>query len=175
MGRRIWLLKHVLAGLAVVGLCIPQAALAAADSDSGRSAVADIQLHKGGILFGKVVNPQNVIVAGAEVSLYGGDRVLAKAKTDQHGQFAFRGLRQGVYHVAAANGGGALRVWPQEVAPPASQPQALIVSGQGTVRGQRGGGRFLQFMSNPWVLAAMIATAIAVPVAIHNSKSPASP
>ncbi len=174
MGKRIWLLKHMLAGLAMVGLCIPQAALAAVHSDSGQSVVADIQLHEGGILFGKVVNPQNMSVAGTEVSLYAADRVLAKAKTDRQGQFAFAGLRQGVYHLAAADGGGVLRAWPQKVAPPASQPQALIVSGEKTVRGQMGGGRLLRFMSNPWVLAAMVAAAIAVPVAIHNNKHPAS-
>ena len=88
--------------------------------------------------------------------------------------FAFKGLQQGVYQVVAAKGHQAYRVWPEKIAPPSAQPGALIVAGNGTVRGQLGMRGFRNLLANPWVVAAIVATAIAVPVAIHN-RTPSTP
>jgi len=53
-------------------------------------------------------------------------------------------------------------------APPAAQPGALLVAGKGPVRGQTGPIGY--WLGNPWVLAALVAVAVTVPVAIHNHR-----
>ena len=96
--------RGVSVGLAAVGLCIPQLALAAAPSNNQASVIADVQLREGGVLFGRVVTPENVAVAGTDVSLSSDNRELAVGKTDQNGRFTFAGLHNGFYRVAAAEG-----------------------------------------------------------------------
>jgi hypothetical protein len=156
--------------LAVIGFCFPQAAVAATGPNKRAPVVTDIQLRQGGVLLGQVVTPENVGIPGKSVSLRSGQQKIAVGKTDKNGYFAFSGLRRGVYQVAAAKGYGMYRVWDQRSAPPAAQPGALIVAGHETVRGQYGMQTFRNLLSNPLVIAGIVATAIAVPVAIHNAK-----
>ena len=54
-------------------------------------------------------------------------------------------------------------------APPAAQSAALLVSGSDVVRGQNGG--LVYWLTNPWVLAGLIAAAIAIPIALNNHGS----
>lgn len=173
--RNATLLQQVAVCLAVVGFCLPQAALAATPSNTRPVVITDVQLREGGVLLGQVVTPENAAVAGTSVSLVSGQKELAVGKTDKNGYFAFSGLRRGVYQVAAAKGHQALRAWEPRTAPPAAQPGVLVVTGNRTVRAQYGMQTLRNLMSNPIVIAGIVATAIAVPVAIHNSKrSPAS-
>lgn len=151
--------------LAVVGFCIPTAVLAA--PPAAQEAV-DVALREGGVLLGQVVDPQGAAIGDAKVALVDGQNELAVAKTRGDGYFAFSGLRGGVYQVAAANGQGVYRVWAPGTAPPSAEQGALVVAGGQTVRGQAGG--LMMFLSNPWVIAGIVATAVAVPVAVHNSS-----
>lgn len=172
--KRTKSIHWVAAFLSVVGLCIPQAALAATSPNNRTPVIGDVQLGQGGTLSGQVVTPENAAVAGAEVSLRSGDREIARGKTDQSGYFAFRGLRSGVYQVWAGEGQAVYRVWAPRTAPPSATEGVLIVAGSQRVRGQFGG--MLSWLTNPWVLAGLAATAIAVPIVIHNAdKHPASP
>ena len=169
-------LARVAAGLAAVGLCIPQVALAATPTNHRTPLVSDVQLREGGVLLGPLVTPQNIGVAEAQVALSSGEQQLAVGKTDQHGYFAFAGLRNGLYQVTAADGYGTYRVWTATTAPPAAQPGVLIVGSQGTVRGQYGMRRMRDLLANPWVVAGIVATAVAVPVAVSNADTePATP
>ena len=166
-------IRLTLVWLAVVGLCIPQAAMATSPPADQKPVVTDVRLQ-GGYLLGQVVTAENVAVPNEKVLLASGGQVLVEGTTNGNGMFAFKGLQQGVYQVVAAKGHQAYRVWPEKIAPPSAQPGALIVAGNGTVRGQLGMRGFRNLLANPWVVAAIVATAIAVPVAIHN-RTPSTP
>lgn len=160
--------------LAMVGFCIPHAAWGTPVPKDQTPVVVDVALRDGGVLIGQVVDTQGGAVAAVAVSLRTKGKELVVGKTDDDGYFAFRGLRSGVYQVVAAKGHGAYRLWPQNVAPPAAQPGALIVAGSETVRGQ-GGMTFLRnAAANPFVVAGVVAAAVAIPVALHNSKTKGS-
>ncbi len=162
--------------LAMIGLCLPTQLLAAAPT-SNSPAVVDVALADGGVLQGLVVNPQGSPKANTPVTLRNGEQELGVANTDQSGRFAFSGLRGGVYQVATADSQGVVRVWSPRTAPPAAQQGVMLVSGDGVVRGQMGFQGVGGFLSHPWVVAGVIATAVAVPVAVHNANrdEPVSP
>lgn len=170
--RRI--VNGVMVSLAAIGFLLPQPLLAA--NPAPKAPVTDVALRDGGLLVGQVVDEQGAALGGVPVSLKYQDRELVVGKTSKDGTFGFKGLRGGVYQIAAAQGRGVYRVWTVGTAPPAAQEGALVVSGENVVRGQDGGG-FRAFITNPLVIAGVVATAIAVPVAIHNSRhhTPSSP
>lgn len=161
--------------LAMTGLCLPTQVLAA-DPAPPSPAVVDVALGDGGVLQGLAVDPQGAPKADLAVALRSGDQELGAAKTDQAGRFAFSGLRGGVYQLATAESQGVVRVWAPRTAPPYAQQGVMLVSGESVVRGQafRNIG---SFASHPWVMAGIIATAVAVPIAIHNANrdDPVSP
>ncbi len=168
------ILRGILVSLAVVGFCIPQSVLAADMLSQQQPVVADVALSGDGVLFGQVVDPQGVSLAQIPVSLLSQDREIAAVATDQNGYFAVGGLGDGVYQIATAAGQGTYRLWTPGMAPPSAEQGVLIVYGEGTVRGQYG--PIGHWLCNPWVIAGIVATAVAVPVAISNSKkSPSSP
>lgn len=176
--------KALLVVCATLGTCFPQALLAAQPLPA--SNVTDVSLRDGGVLLGQVVDGTGKPQANAAVSLQSGQQKLGASKTDAGGYFAFSGLRGGVYQVAAANGQGSYRVWAAGSAPPTAQPGALVVAGQtpNPLAGQqpdvvRAQGRLGFWLSNPWVVAGLVATAVAVPVAIvaadRHHDQPVSP
>ncbi len=167
------LLQCVAVSLAVVGMCLPQMAMAAQSQSD--QVITDIQLREGGVLVGQVVSPENVGLVGTPVSLASGQQAIAQGRTNGSGYFAFSGLQSGVYQVATTDGSGTYRVWAEGTAPPSAQPGALLVTGSDTVRGQHGMTMFRNIFANPLLVAAIVATAIAVPVAIHNSNRSSSP
>lgn len=168
------MIRGMLVSLATAGLCLPYAALAAPLPAQRPVVALDVALRDGGILLGQVVDTQAAPLPGVAVSLRDRDRELARTETDRNGYFAVRGLRGGVYQIFAAKGHGAFRLWTPGTAPPAAQQGALLVAGCDTVRAQCGGAlRF--WLSNPCVLAAAVAAAVAVPVAVHNGRRPSSP
>jgi hypothetical protein len=180
------LFKASLVLWATLGMCLPQALFAAQTSPVTN--ITDVTLGNGGVLLGQVVNETGAPQANTVVSLQSGQQEIGAGKTDGGGYFAFSGLRGGVYQVVVAGGQGAYRVWTSGSAPPSAQQAALVVAGpqNGTVgqqpdlvRGQYGG-RLGFWLSNPWVIAGVVATAIAVPVAVvsanhHHHSQPVSP
>ena len=165
--------------LALAGMCAPQMAFAATPQATPTTVVTDVRLHESGALLGQVVSPENIPLAGAKVTLLSGGKPLAVAQTNQGGCFAFPGVKNGVYELASLKGHSAYRVWTPQTAPPSAHVAALVVDGDETVRGQNQFGRgfqgFRNLMANPWFVAAVIAAAVAIPVAIHNSKKSGSP
>jgi len=170
MSSRRWI-QYVVVWVAAVGLCVPQLAFAAKPAGAQRPAILDITLHDGGAFLGQVVDAQGSPVVGMPVSLRDGNRPLAEARTNAQGFFAFQGLQPGVYQVATPAGAAVYRVWSPQAAPPSAKPGALLVSTGQTVRGQGLG--FLG--SYPLLTAALIATAIAVPIAVTIDRNPSSP
>ncbi|HUT91814.1 MAG TPA: carboxypeptidase-like regulatory domain-containing protein [Thermoguttaceae bacterium] len=169
--RRTVAIQRAALWLAVVGFCVPQAAIAGVPSAKKAPVIVDVALRDGGVLVGQVLHVQGSPLTDVPVVLRSGDRQLGVSKTDEAGLFAFRGVRSGVYQVVAAERQGTYRLWPQKTAPPSAKPGALIVVGKDTVRGQRAARTFRNLMANPWVVGGIIATAVAVPVAIHNCGS----
>jgi hypothetical protein len=143
--------------------------------------VVDVALRNGGVLIGQVVDKANLPQPRVPVAISDISQQLAVGQTDERGFFAFRGLRGGVYQVAAAEGCAAYRVWAPGTAPPTARPAALVVAGQDLVRGNicsdAIGWAGFCFCSKPLVMGALVATAVAVPVIIHseNRTKPVSP
>jgi hypothetical protein len=159
--------RVAVAWLAVGGMCIPQVAFAATPNRPN-SAIADIALRDGGVLLGQVVKSDGSPVSGAPIALRNGSQEVAAGATNAGGYFAFSGLNSGTYQVATTGGAATYQVWTKDVAPPVAQPGALLVTNGDTVRGQNGALR--NFLTNPLVIAGIVATAIAVPVALSNSN-----
>jgi len=180
------LFQRAVVFLAVLGICTPQMALAA--TTPSVPAPTNVQLREGGVLLGQVVTPEHVAVANTTVSLRSQAGEAVAGKTDKNGYFAFRGLRSGVYRVAAAKGQRDVRVWSPSLAPPVAESGIMIVAGTDALRAQcgpsgacgtggpcgpcGGGGGLMGFLTSPLGLGLIVATAVAVPVAIHNSKKP---
>jgi hypothetical protein len=134
-------------------------------------AIADVALAEGGLLVGQVVDPQGAPKANLRISLQDSqNKEVATAKTDQQGAFAISGLKGGVYQVVTPQGRRVYRLWSPGMAPPSAQRGTLIVLGDELARGAASRGGMRAFLTNPIVIGGAVATAIAVPVAIHNSR-----
>ena len=82
-----------------------------------------------------------------------------------------QGLRAGVYRLAVNNNQGVYRFWAANTAPPSAQRNVIVYTADETNgptddgTANSGRGTMKMFLSHPIVLAAIVATAIAVPVA----------
>ena len=174
--KRIRILKAWAGCLACCGMLLPMPAIQAAATDQttvsqpGMPAkqVIDVELRGGGLLLGQVVGPAGKPLVGTRVSLRRLDREVATTVTDPSGYFFARGLRGGTYEIIAGPTRQLYRLWAPGTAPPTAGPGALIVVGGHQVRGQTGPTGY--WLSNPWVIAGIVAAAVAVPVAIHNNR-----
>lgn len=177
-------------GLAALGVCLSGAATAAPPAT--KPVVHDVALMGEGDLVGQLVDAQGVPLGGVDVVLLLEQRPLGAARTDANGGFAYRGVQGGVYRLTAANETGVYRLWAPGTAPKGTPTMALVTAGDPVVRGQcytndycyqyqhchTGLGRAKFMLSNPWVVSGIVATAVAVPVGIHNADrggTPASP
>jgi len=170
--KHMRVLKAGAIALACLGMLIPASALepAAAAVDSKQApGVADVRLHDGGTLRGQLVNAQGRPLAQSPLSIRQADREIATAVSDQSGHFQVTGLRGGMYQIVAGEATGAYRLWAPRTAPPSAQPAALVVVGGQQALGQGHGQRLLKCLHNPWVVAGIVAAAIAIPIAIHNA------
>ena len=178
--------------LACLGMILPESALAASGPDAVQPLpstvgtptppVSDVALQDGGILAGQVLDRQGVPLAGAPVVLRQNDVEVASTATDANGQFHVSGLRGGLYQVAVGQEVRVYRLWAARTAPPSAQPAALLVSGNEVVRGQCCGCNdscccgddcsLAGFFTNPWVVAAVVATAIAPPPRPNQPSKP---
>ena len=135
--------------------------------------VRDVSLQSGGVLRGQVVDRQGKPCTGIPITVIKVGATTEKpveAQTDGQGQFQFEGLSAGVYHVATAEGGTLCRLWAPNAAPPAAVPAALVVQGEGPVRGNLGGIGPLG-----WTLIGLgVAAAIAIPLALAKNNNEGS-
>lgn len=162
---------------------------------------SDIELRSGGVLLGQIVDAQGVAVVLAPVLITNGIQEVARAQTDEQGNFAVSGLRGGVYKIASAGHQGVYRLWSPQTAPPSASQGLMVVVPSDVVRGQCGcgvpgcgtacgavgggrccGGGGCHGMGNwianhPLVTAGAIGAGIAIPLAVSddNSTLPAEP
>jgi len=172
--HRIDIFKGFVVLLAVTGLCFPQPLLAAVTNPT--PVVTDVALADDGMLLGQVVDDQGAAMAGVQVTLQDQFQLGGITMTNEEGYFRVQGLHGGIYQVVAAGGQGSFRLWTPGTAPPLAEQGALIVAGSEIERGQCVE-PLLSWLANPWMLAAVVAASVAVPVAIHNAQDdePASP
>jgi hypothetical protein len=128
----------------------------------------DVALDAGGRLRGQVVNVQGVPAAGATVWLRQAGLEPAETHTDALGRFSFGRLSGGLYQVLVGRQSRLVRVWAAGTAPPVAQDAALVVVGGDLARGQMPLEDF--FASDAVVVTGLVAAAIALPIALHNSK-----
>lgn len=138
----------------------------------------DVKLNRRDGFVGQLVNSSGKPQAGETIELRRDERLIGTAQTDKHGRFAFRELRTGVYQVQAPDAAGVYRVWATKVAPPAAQPEVLLVQGD-VVRGQHAmagpgaglyDGKVMHSLASPWVFAGVVAAGVAVPVIVSQSN-----
>ncbi len=171
------LLHGFAVALSCLGFAMPQVSMAigpvAQTSTAAPVAAAeitDVALGQGGVLKGQVVSSTGAAQANAQVEFIQNAKQVAATVTDTEGYFAVKGLSGGVYQVVTSGTVKIYRVWAPNTAPPSAHNDILLVAGENVVRGQA-----LPFaLSNPWVIGAAVAAAVAIPVAIANNKSPAS-
>jgi hypothetical protein len=164
------LVRCAVVSLATVGVCVPQLAFAQTTTPPA-PAVVDIAMADGGTLHGQVVDLRGGSVAAMPVSVRAQNQEIARATTTSEGQFAVQGLRGGVYQVAAGEGQGVYRLWTADAAPPSAQKGAIVY----TQNPGESSGTFKMLLTNPIVIAGLVATAIAVPVALANAHHSSSP
>jgi len=155
-----------MAWLAAFGICLPQVVLAVEPTPP----VEDVALAEGGVLHGKVVDLQGGGVGGVSGSVKSQNREVVRTTTNTDGSFAVKGLNDGVYQLSASDGQGVYRLWSAKKAPPVARNGAIVYT-QGNCNGDNCGGcgGLKMLLANPIVIAGLVATAIAVPVALANS------
>jgi hypothetical protein len=143
----------------------------------------DVALSDGGVLHGQVVNLQGAGMGGLPVFVKAQDRTVAAATTAADGTFSVQGLRGGVYQVSTIQGQGVYRLWSAGTAPPVAQTGAILYTQNSTVdkasvvyTQDGSGGGLKMLLTNPIVIAGLVATAVAVPVALNQwHHTPTSP
>jgi hypothetical protein len=160
------LVRGMVISLAVLGMCLPEMVFAVPPSTT--PAVVDIAMADGGVLHGQLIDLRGGNAVGLPVSVKAQNKEIVRTTTVKDGRFTVQGLRGGVYQVAAGQGQGVYRLWTAKAAPPSAQKNAIVFT-----QGLFGGGPKM-LLANPIVVAGVVATAIAVPVAVVNSQ-PSSP
>ncbi len=138
--------------------------------------IADVVLDAQGGLHGVVVDVHGAPQPAAKVILVQQKREVGRVQTDRFGRFRLSGLRGGIYTLQSGGQARFVRAWTGKKAPPKAKGAALIVTGDGVIRGQMPLEQF--FASDGVVIAGLVAAMIAIPIAISNqgdSSSPASP
>lgn len=167
---RIQSLQAAAVALACAGMLFQPAAMAAPQA----MITTDIALRDGGVLVGQVVDGQGVALARTPVAVLQNNKEIARVETDKQGTFAVAGLKGGVYQVASLGHQGVYRLWAAQTAPPAAKKGLIMVSGN-VVRGQGPFSTVTGWISeHPLMTTAILATAIAVPLAIDDDN-PSSP
>ena len=193
--RQRKLFQRASVSLACVGLLLPQPVMAVQASSTPSTSqsanetfalpvIGDVELGEGGVLLGRVTTPEGVAETGIVVAVYRDGELVARSLTDAEGVFTVEGLRGGIYQISTADTTSLFRLWTPQTAPPAAKEGVLLISGEHVIRGQCcstgacgscdvccGGhfGRVRRLLRNPWVIAALIGAAIAIPIATHDS------
>lgn len=99
---------------------------------------SDYLLGQESILAGSVVNQSGLPVAGLPVQVLHKGQVIATALSDDKGEFAVQGLRNGQHTVKVGASQQSVRFWMSKAAPPTAVSRLAIVVDEEVVRGQCG-------------------------------------
>lgn len=169
--KQLSLVRYLVVSVACVGVCTPASAI---EVTKHRIApTADVSLDQQGRLFGQVLDRQGSPQQDAVINVLQDGKTVAQARTTTEGYFAVSDLRGGIYQVTAGESVGTYRVWSHGSAPPAAGPGVLLVAGDQVQAGNFGlpgiNDGVGAWLSNPIVVGGIIATAIAVPIAVSDN------
>jgi hypothetical protein len=105
-----------------------------------------------GVMEGTVLNASAQPVSGLNVQLLYGEKVIATATSDENGQFAIRGLRNGGHVLQVGSVQQPVRFWGNQAAPPSAASKMAIVVDQNIVRGQDGRNSSMTDNLVPWLI-----------------------
>ncbi len=165
-------IQYSLAFAALLPLLFPLNAWSANPAPHKAAAIkttADIALTRDNALNGRLVDETGQPVVGTRVAIYSKGHMTAATVSDQAGAFSLVTNRGGVYELHTGDRFQIVRLWHYDAAPPSAESTILLRVGEETVRGQRP--IECLFCFQPWFLGVLIAAAIAVPIAVHNSDS----
>jgi hypothetical protein len=148
---------------------------------------ADVALQQGGTFSGQVLDQQGSPLANAALVLTSGKEKW-QTQTDREGRFRLSGLHGSVCQIHVGNQAHLVRLWAPGAAPPIARDELLLVDQPiDLIRGQTMAdpgfaqtvGRWKRGLANPLIFTGIVATSIAVPVAVFNANqdedAPASP
>ena len=131
---------------------------------------SDYRLGTNGVLAGSVLNQSGQPVGGLPVEVFHKDQRIAVAVSDENGNFAVDGLRNGPHTVKLGSSRQAVRFWSNATAaPPTVQNEMAIVVDEAIVRGQAISG---------WGVAGgivLVGGGIAAAIALSNNNGSSSP
>lgn len=169
------LLKYMGRGailLATWSFILPLHLVVGAEQQGPGTIIRDIALQAGGALEGQFVDAQGQPAVGDVVQVkHVQTGTATTVRTDAHGRFRLTNLRGGLYQVTAGTSTMVCRLWREGTSPPVAS-QLLLVKGDRIERGQR---PFCDALTNPLVIGLVIAAAIAIPIAVHNSRGGGAP
>ncbi len=173
-----------------VAAAVSMGAVAPPAAPAGQPLIADVALAEGGVLSGQVLSAEGAAMPQAPVAILSGGREVVRIASADDGTFAVSGLKGGVYEVATPGQHGVFRFWSPQTAPPTAGNGVMLVSGNEIVRGQYGFapppppggeppmapapapgpvGKTLGWVGqHPFITAGVVATAIAVPIAVSE-------
>jgi hypothetical protein len=146
------------------GLAAPPVSTAAMAAPAG---IVDVRLDAHGAIHGHLLDAFGHGLADRPVVLQQVGGAALQTQTDAAGRFVLRRVGGGVHQLTTGHGTVTCRVWTHAAAPPSATNQLTVVADQQVVRGQQ---PFSAIFTNPLFIGLVIAAAIAIPIAVHNSQ-----
>lgn len=162
--------KSIVVALSLVHVILPAPRLFAGDNAPQNSSLrlSDVALGDQGRLAGMVVNGEGQLLANVAVTVKQNGREVGQVKSNAQGQFQIDGVRGGLCQVETSETLSVYRCWTAKAAPPSAAPEVLVVSDTRVARGQRPLG---EIFTNPLLIGLIFAAAVAIPLAVHNSRA----
>jgi hypothetical protein len=166
--NRMRRVQFIVTSLAISAWFFPNLAWTSEPENPNYRLSRDVTLDSAGALRGQLINFQGRPVQHAALSIRHRGVVLDKTTTDAEGQFRLNVGKTGAFQMHIENTAIACRCWAPEVAPPGSSKDLVLLAPENTIRGQR---PFADIISNPLFIGAVIATAIAIPIAVSSNSN----
>ncbi len=164
--------KMVLAFLGLLGIICPPVLRAEAASPpevTPRQIFHDVRLGGGGELVAQVISRNGQLQAGQTVVLVKDGQAIATGLSNEQGRVTFAGLNGGPCQLKINEQITALRLWTAPAAPPVAVDELLVVSDENVQRAQQSLCHLCG--EEPLMIGLLIAAAIAIPIAVHQSGS----
>lgn len=163
------------AWFAVVGWLMP--AVGATANEVGlrpetQPIIHDLRLDFQGTMHGRLIDVEGRPVIEETLELIREGETITRAVSDANGRFQFPAVSTGVYQIHWQSSMVVCRVWDEAVAPPIAKNKVVLVDVPPLVRGQRPA---REIFRNPLFVGLFVAAAIAIPIAVHQSRTEQPP